>query len=974
MWQIAQSESDEENYDEEEDFDDEDDDGEGYINLSDMLDMNHDEPAPSNNKQQSASKKRKIDELFNDDEDEDDEDEDDDDDDMDEEVDDVKHASLLKAVTGTSEPSKKKRRVVHEQTSARSEGEFNLQGAEISDNQSRDQLSLSHLVRALEPKGAGGVYARMREVSQQLQRADTSQVTRVTAPPANNVARSRVQREVAFDVVKGQLDEWTSTVQSLRRAPSLDFTKSDGTFDGVGVSKAILHRHSHNLTALVNNSALATAKRVMTEDAKKGNKDETGSIDLEEEVRAIMAESLREPSEMAGDAMIGSDEDSDNDLHHRPVDLEQIKARQAELAKMRSAMFFQEKKLKRLARIKSKKYRKILKKAKERKQMTLEEMRELDPEAAAEEEEKLDRQRALERVTLKHKQASKWAQHARHSQNPLMKKDLEEHYRLGQELKKKIRGEQGSDSDGSSAGDSFEQGEASDEELAQIEQEIAQHNKTAPTGLMAMRFMQRGAERQAEEARDLIRQIRDEERTHKRKLDAKARELHGEDDELPADSDEDVPKNRVAEDSDDSESEVNESAIQGRRGFTRPRGADQSRDHVEGAEVDLIGDSHQTHDVMLGSAFTSEFDPSKNSSSAKDKKREHLFNVNSKSPLPAPTKSGKNKTEAKNSAVQSEPVDERSVRVKVNADKFSKGVAPVLDGDEEAEPFAAMDEDDGIISLNSNAKSGSATKSKNTKRTSDVSNPWISQKNDDDTPVKSKNSSKKENKLQISEAINAVAGTEAVEGETKKKKKKQNKKKMTKIALDSDEEAETNSFDENNEPENLLASRDKRQQELISRAFETDDVETEFYKEKEAQIREELPDHVKDESLKIEFMPGWGSWSGAGIDESKKKMTRRQKNLLATRDAEEEKARDQRVDKNLKHVIISGRQDKKTVKYQVAQQPFPYQSRDVYEKAMRHPIGKEWNPQETFKKMVEPKVKTKAGVVIAPITRKIKPL
>jgi U3 small nucleolar RNA-associated protein 14 len=252
-----------------------------------------------------------------------------------------------------------------------------------------------------------------------------------------------------------------------------------------------------------------------------------------------------------------------------------------------------------------------------------------------------------------------------------------------------------------------------------------------------------------------------------------------------------------------------------------------------------------------------------------------------------------------------------------------------------------------------------------------VSNPWISQKQDDDAPV-TKNSAKKENKLQISEAMNTIAGKDATEGE--KKKKKQTKKKMTKIALDSDEEAETNSFDENNEPENLLASRDKRQQELISRAFETDDVEEQFYKEKEAQIREELPDHVKDESLKIEFMPGWGSWSGAGIDESKKKMTRRQKNLLATRDAEEEKARDQRVDKNLKHVIISGRQDKKTVKYQVAQQPFPYQSRDVYEKAMRHPIGKEWNPQETFKKMVEPKVKTKAGVIIAPITRKIKPL
>lgn len=74
-------------------------------------------------------------------------------------------------------------------------------------------------------------------------------------------------------------------------------------------------------------------------------------------------------------------------------------------------MFFQEKKQKRIAKIKSKTYRKIAKKAAEKNsaELSLEELQKLDPERAKEEMDRMEFERAKERMTLKHKNTGKWA-------------------------------------------------------------------------------------------------------------------------------------------------------------------------------------------------------------------------------------------------------------------------------------------------------------------------------------------------------------------------------------------------------------------------------------------------------------------------------------------------------------------------------------------------------------------------------------
>lgn len=89
---------------------------------------------------------------------------------------------------------------------------------------------------------------------------------------------------------------------------------------------------------------------------------------------------------------------------------EEIAKRRAELAKMRSLMFFQEQKRKKIAKIKSKTYRKLnKKKGEDPEELDINTLKSFDPEAARERMIVIERERALERMTLKHRNSGKWA-------------------------------------------------------------------------------------------------------------------------------------------------------------------------------------------------------------------------------------------------------------------------------------------------------------------------------------------------------------------------------------------------------------------------------------------------------------------------------------------------------------------------------------------------------------------------------------
>ena len=93
------------------------------------------------------------------------------------------------------------------------------------------------------------------------------------------------------------------------------------------------------------------------------------------------------------------------DLEMNKLSVEDVKARNEELARMKTLLFYQEQKNK---RIKSKKYHKIRKRAEERREEKMREiLKQTDPERYKELLEKDAVKRAKERMSLKHKNTSK---------------------------------------------------------------------------------------------------------------------------------------------------------------------------------------------------------------------------------------------------------------------------------------------------------------------------------------------------------------------------------------------------------------------------------------------------------------------------------------------------------------------------------------------------------------------------------------
>lgn len=145
------------------------------------------------------------------------------------------------------------------------------------------------------------------------------------------------------------------------------------------------------------------------------------------------------------------------------LSVEEVQARRAELAKMRDLMFRAEAKAKRIAKIKSKTYRRIKKKQKAK---LAEQLGEGSDDEDMDDDARMKREveRARERATLKHKNTGKWAK-AMRSRGELdedQRRDVVEMLERGEKLRRRIQGvgsdESGDDDDEESENDDGEDG------------------------------------------------------------------------------------------------------------------------------------------------------------------------------------------------------------------------------------------------------------------------------------------------------------------------------------------------------------------------------------------------------------------------------------------------------------------------------------------------------------------------------------
>ena len=187
--------------------------------------------------------------------------------------------------------------------------------------------------------------------------------------PLSAVKQQRIQRKVNYDKNKQNTAKWLNQVKKNRESEYVDYTIEENRTNG------------------------ATLASMATEYEPKD--------DLEQEIQKALAK-----DGLASEKDIIEKEQKDL----LQLDPEEMMNRVKQMSKLKFILFNQELKNKRIARIKSKLYHKIKRKAKEKEEAKLiQELELIDPAAAKEYMEKLEEKRVEERISLRHGSTSKFA-------------------------------------------------------------------------------------------------------------------------------------------------------------------------------------------------------------------------------------------------------------------------------------------------------------------------------------------------------------------------------------------------------------------------------------------------------------------------------------------------------------------------------------------------------------------------------------
>ncbi|KAF8167250.1 Utp14 protein-domain-containing protein [Crassisporium funariophilum] len=175
--------------------------------------------------------------------------------------------------------------------------------------------------------------------------------------------------------------------------------------------------------------------------------------------------------ESSVDALLKAAKMREQDIHHtedamlqmNQLSVEEVAQRRGELRKMRELMFRAEVKARRVGKIKSKTYRRLKRKEKERLGEKIDENDDSEGEDGI---LKREMERAKERATLRHKHTGKWARQMRNKEglDADSRRDIEEMLSRGEKLRRRIKGV---GSDESEEGDGEE--EDSDDENMDID-------------------------------------------------------------------------------------------------------------------------------------------------------------------------------------------------------------------------------------------------------------------------------------------------------------------------------------------------------------------------------------------------------------------------------------------------------------------------------------------------------------------------
>ncbi|KAG0364419.1 Utp14 protein-domain-containing protein [Gamsiella multidivaricata] len=615
---------------------------------------------------------------------------------------------------------------------------------------------------------------------------------------------------------------------------------------------------------------------------------------------------------------------------------EEVEKRRADLRMMRDLMFREELRAKRVSKIKSKLYHKIKKRERERNALTTEEMKELDPQQAREEHMLQEQKRAQERMTLKHKNTGKWAKdQLKHGNfDPESRQAITEQIERGERLRRKI---QDVDSDEEDSGGESEYSDFDDDdiegvkarafdELAQVEEQLAKDQDAAleakvGKGVFAMKFMQDAAKRSKMQAQIAAEEFRKE---------------MMEEDELRAQSSEDEWK----------------SVSKGSK-----KAAKKAAKEAEAGTA--IGTSGGR--MVFGNADATPVQGDKAIIAAPEK----AVKMNSAGQISKVALSGGHSTKVAGPVNVKIAGSSLKSTAQDGNDSNGQSANPWLETDKHGQGKIARKGDKGMKKDSSKADKlqGRLKKQKAAEAGSDDevqidTSSYLTLSKDNQ---KEHGLNKDSDSSDSDESEEESMPSEPVAAASKKSNKKVTKATTSAVSATVGSGDEDDSDASEAEPVMVHAKTAAAlsQRDLVARAFANDNVVSEFEKEKMEVMEAEKP---KDVDLTL---PGWGSWGGKG---AKKKKNVVVKKAQPGEGIEASK----RKDAKLAHVIINERRDKKAAAYAVTRIPHPFKTWEQYEQSLRAPVGKEWNTNSTFQKMTLPRITTKLGKIIDPLTAPFK--
>ncbi|KAG6612692.1 putative U3 small nucleolar RNA-associated protein [Phytophthora cinnamomi] len=616
-------------------------------------------------------------------------------------------------------------------------------------------------------------------------------------------------------------------------------------------------------------------------------------------------------------------QDEEEELARKHVSTAEVAARQKELAKLRSLLFYEEQKQRRVKKIKSKLYHKI-RNAQDKKAMAKqrEELRALDPEMARKLDEELAEKRAEERLTLKHRNTSKWVKHQLRrgiQADDATRSAIADQLRRGEELRRKMNAVDSDDDDLDDDDDDAEGDAASrlqkrlEKQASALVTEIDADSAEAgkKRGLQGMKFMQRAAEKQREKAR-----------TEAEKLLREIRSGDG------ADGD------RILSEGEDYLSSSDEGAAQKKSNTAKKVKKNVVVTEQDKAAVDraLAGGALQTASVSMSGGVSARasgaiaIDLGEGGGSVSlangDKKQSKELELGAKAPTQKST--------------ASEP------QAKTDTE------------DADMEPAAEGEENPWLSSSATKSKSRSKKNKKKLQQKNAGSQPDVA------AAIESLAQDTKETNKDDSAIATLTSGTA-------KASKNGKKRKLDQAKTETEVKPEQTSAGKKKNKKSKKDGKAADQDELVRRAFEfVADEEDELAQEKDRLAGQDADAKKGAEIAKLVGMSGWGSWAGDGVRVSKRQIAREQKAKDIAREAKQ-KALAGRKDARLEKVLINEKKDKKAAKFTVKDVPYPFTSREEYEAAMRNPLGSDWNTSQVTNVLTAPKIMKRAGTAIAPL-------